>query len=44
MAALHGNKVEPVSIAEATAGLKLVSRDDELVQVAKSVGTSFGEA
>jgi 6-phosphofructokinase 1 len=43
MAALHGNVVEPVPIVDAIVGLKLVSRDDELVKVAKSVGTIFGE-
>ena len=42
MAALHGNVVEPVAITDAISRLKLVSPDDELVRVAKAVGTSFG--
>lgn len=43
MAALHGNRVEPVAISEAISRLKLVTPDDELVRVAKAVGTSFGD-
>jgi 6-phosphofructokinase 1 len=43
MAALHGNVVEPVAITDAISRLKLVSPDDELVDVARSVGTSFGD-
>ncbi len=44
MAALHGSVVEPVPIADAVSRLKIVTHDHEYVQVARAVGTSFGDA
>ena len=43
MVALHGNRVEPVSIADAICHQKLVQPDNPLVSAARSVGTSFGD-
>jgi 6-phosphofructokinase 1 len=40
--ALKGGEIVSASLEEATSGLKLVSENDEIVSVAKSVGTSFG--
>jgi 6-phosphofructokinase 1 len=42
MVALKGTKIVPVDLEEATAELKLVSPDHNLISIAKSVGTSFG--
>jgi len=42
MVALHGNDIVPVDLSEATSGLKLVTEDHSLVQIARSLGTSFG--
>jgi len=42
MAALKGNEIVGVDISEATSELKLVTADNSLVAVAKSLGTSFG--
>ncbi|MFC2076298.1 6-phosphofructokinase [candidate division KSB1 bacterium] len=43
MVALKGSDITAVPIQDAIATLKLVSRDHELVQAARMVGTSFGE-
>ncbi len=42
MVCLHGNRIESISITEAVGKLKLVSPDGELVKIARSVGTAFG--
>lgn len=42
MVALKGDEITSVGLDEATAGLKLVSIENTLVQVAKSLDTSFG--
>jgi len=42
MMALHGTKVEHVTLAEAIGEIKLVPPDSELVRTARSLGTSFG--
>ena len=44
MVALHGNRIESVTLKEATAHLKLVTHDNPMVSAARSVGTSFGDA
>ena len=44
MVALHGNRIESVTLHEATANLKLVTPDNQMVTTARSVGTSFGDA
>ncbi len=43
MVALRGNKIDSVTIEEATNHLKLVTQDDQLVLAARAVGTSFGD-
>ena len=43
MVALHGNEVSYVSLEEAVGQLKNVPTNCELIQVAKSIGVSFGE-
>ena len=43
MVALHGDKVEYVSLEEAVGQLKNVPVDHELIKVAKSIGISFGD-
>lgn len=40
--ALKGRDIVPVSLDDATSGLKLVTPEDELICVARSVGTCFG--
>lgn len=42
MVALRGAEIIDVDLGEATSGLKLVTADNQLVQTAKSLGTSFG--
>ena len=42
MVALQGKELVPVPLAEATAGLNLVTPDHTLVKTARAVGTSFG--
>jgi len=44
MAALHGNRVESVTIKEAVKELKLVTRQCRKVLAARAVGTSFGDS
>ncbi len=43
MVALRGNRIESVTIEEATDHLKLVKPDDQMVLAARAVGTSFGD-
>ncbi len=43
MASLHGRHIVPVPIKNAVQALNLVSRENELVQTALSVGISFGD-
>ena len=43
MVALKGNKIDSVTIEEATHHLKLVRPDDQMVLAARAVGTSFGD-
>ena len=43
MVALHGNEVSYVSLEEAVGQLKNVPTNCELIQVAKSIGVSFGD-
>ncbi|MBN1268765.1 MAG: 6-phosphofructokinase [Kiritimatiellae bacterium] len=43
MAALRGSEIAAVPIKDSIAKLKTVPRDHEMVRVARSVGTSFGD-
>ncbi|MFH0981712.1 MAG: ATP-dependent 6-phosphofructokinase [Planctomycetota bacterium] len=43
MAALRGSEITAVPIKDAIARLKLVPKDHEMIRVARSVGTSFGD-
>jgi 6-phosphofructokinase len=43
MAALRGNEIVSVPIAEVAGKNKFVPLDHDLIRAAKSVGTSFGE-
>jgi 6-phosphofructokinase 1 len=43
MVGLQGNKITAVSLEDAVGRLKTVPRDGELVEIAKSVGVSFGD-
>jgi len=42
MVALQGGRIVPALLSEAASGLKLVTKDHELVRMALSLGTSFG--
>ncbi|MHB1126698.1 MAG: 6-phosphofructokinase [Bacillota bacterium] len=43
MVSLQGWEIAPVPLAEATARLRLVPRDGQLVQAARSIGICFGD-
>jgi 6-phosphofructokinase 1 len=43
MVALHGERIESIAITHAVAEQRLVPPDGELVAMARSVGTSFGD-
>ncbi|MHB1127659.1 MAG: hypothetical protein ACYC2T_12035 [Bacillota bacterium] len=43
MVSLQGWKIAPVPLAEATARLRLVQPEGQLVQAARSIGICFGD-
>ena len=43
MVALKGNKITYASLEDVIGKIKNVSVDDELIEVARKIGTSFGD-